>query len=402
VSGLSVWMHGRHVGALSRRRDELTFAYTPEARELGAGRPLLSVSMPTRPRVYRGRVPHAFFNGLLPEGEARRMIAYDFGVDERDVFGLLGAIGRDCAGALVIIPEGEEPGLEGPPEPVTDAEIAERIRQLRFSPLGVDERIRLSLAGVQEKMLLSRLGDAWALPVDGAPSTHILKPAHQLMVDSIANEAFCMRVARHLDLRVAEVQGCDFDGVGALVVERYDRADPGGGRPVIRLHQEDFCQAHALEPNRKYEEAGGPSLRQCAQTLRQWAPGIIDIERLLDLTTLNVILGNADAHAKNLSLLHESDGQIHLAPAYDLMATTHYPTVSTIPGMFVNGVRDVTATTQQDLTHEAVAWGLAPSRAKERIADLLERAPDAAHRAAAEILPPAGLLDELVARASRM
>lgn len=402
MSGLAVWMYGEQIGVLSRQREALSFAYTPEALEAGLDRPLLSVSMPTRPRRYSGAAPHAFFDGLLPEGEARRMIAYDFGVEDGDAFGLLEAIGRDCAGALVIVPDGEAPGEEGAPESITDAEVAERIRSLRTRPLGVDQRVRVSLAGVQEKLLLSRLGEGWGLPVDGAPSTHILKPPHPLLPDVIFNEAFCMRVARHLGVLAANFELTDFEGLPVLVVERYDRSAADEQQRVFRLHQEDFCQAHALDGRRKYEEGGGPSLRQCARMLESWSQEPDQIARLLDIATLNVLVGNADAHAKNLSLLHDRRGGVRLAPAYDLLATIRYPNVDPIPGMFVNGVRDITAITRNDLIHEAVTWGLSREVAADRVEQLLTNAADAITRAASEVGPPGDLVDMLQTRAQTL
>lgn len=157
-----------------------------------------------------------FFDGLLPEGEIRRMIAHDFGLDERDVFGLLEALGRDCAGALVLLPEGEQPLVQGLPEPVSEEEVARRLRELRFHPLGVDQRVRVSLAGMQEKLLLARrTAGGWGLPVDGAPSTHILKPAHPLLPLSIPNEALCLRVARHLGMRAASTFSTRFSSTSS-------------------------------------------------------------------------------------------------------------------------------------------------------------------------------------------
>lgn len=402
MSALAVWMYGRRIGTLTRSRGRLAFAYTEHALDLGLGRPLLSVSMPVRARPWTGSAPHAFFNGLLPEGEPRRMIAHDFGVEDGDVFGMLEALGRDCAGALVVVPQGDEIIPDGRPEPIDDAEVADRIRRLQFAPLGVDRRIRVLLAGTQEKLLLARLRGAWALPVDGAPSTHIVKPAHPLLADSIDNEALCMRLAKHLGVRVAEVEIIEPEGLRAISIVRFDRSVPREDGTVARLHQEDLCQAHSLEPRHKYESAGGPSLRRCARILDQWTRGRPDLERLLDLTLLNVLIGNADAHAKSLALLHDPAGGVTLAPAYDLLSTTHYPAVSRIPGMLVNGREDLDEVTRRDVIAEAVGWGLPAGIAEDRVADLLSRAPDALGRAAEEIGPVLGLVRTIEQRADRL
>ena len=397
-------MYGAKVGDLTRRRSALSFTYSDEALEqFGLGRPLLSVSMPTRPRPYNGAVPSAFFNGLLPEGDARQMIAYDFGVDDSDVLGLLGAIGRDCAGALVIAPNDESPELDGTPEPITDADVAARLGRLGVAPLGVDGKVRASLAGMQRKLLLSRMGNGWGLPVDGAPSTHILKPPHHdaRFPHMIANEALCLRAARHLGVTAAGVEVGSFDGMPVLIIERYDRSRADEEGRVSRLHQEDFCQAAAIDGTRlrKYEEGGGPPLQACARILTDWSLGRDQLEQLLDRVTLNVLVGNGDAHGKNFSLLHDRAGGVRLAPAYDVFSSIWYEAASTVPGMFVNGVRELTAITRADLVSEAVGWGLTADVAGAHVEKILARGEAALVRAADEIECPEGLVDTLSARA---
>lgn len=401
MTALAVWMAGRKIGLLARRRGVYSFVYTPEGLDLGVGRPLLSVSMPTRTGRYSGAVPYAFFDGLLPEGEARRMIAYDFGVDD-DAFDLLSVIGRDCAGAVVIIPEDEEPAADGVPEPISDPEVAERLRRLPFSPLGVDKKVRASLAGRQQKLLLSRFGDGWGLPTNGAPSTHIVKPAsHDVRFpDMVANEALCLRTARHLGVAVTNAVPSEFGGIPVLIVERFDRMADEEGR-MTRLHQEDFCQACGLDGSRdrKYESKGGPALRQCAETLSRWSREPDQLERLLDVTTVNVLVGNADGHGKNLALLHGRNGSVQLAPVYDVFASSWYPEHSTEPGMHINGVGDIRAVTCDDLVAEAVSWGIGPRVAAARVTDLLSRADAAVVKAAAELRSPVALVELLRARA---
>ena len=392
------------IGALDRERHELTFAYTEEALvRIGFGVPLVSVSMTTRPRRYSGVAPHAFFNGLLPEGDAREMIAYDFGIDSSDVLAMLGILGRECAGALVILPAGESPNELGRPERIGEEEVAERLRRLGTHPLGVDGKVRASLAGMQRKLLLSRLDSGWGLPVNGAPSTHILKPPHYdtRFPHMIENEALCLRVALHLGLPVARVEVGAFDGIPVLIVERYDRSPPDDDGRVSRLHQEDFCQASSIDGARvrKYEDGGGPSLAQCATILSDWSHEPDQVEQLLDLMTLNALVGNGDAHGKNLSLLHSAPGQMQLAPAYDVFSTVWYPDADTVPGMFVNGVRDTAAITRGDLIAEGVGWGLPADSAAARVERLAGHAEDAVSRAAGEIACPDELVDLLVSRA---
>ena len=394
VNGLAVWMYGRRIGTLGRERRKLSFSYTREALQLGVGLPLLSVSMPTQARTYRHEVTSAFFEGLLPEGEAREIIAYDFGIRSSDVFALLSALGRDCAGALIVVPEEEAPSAEGLPESITDAEVAERLRNLRSAPLGVDQRVRVSLAGLQGKLLLSRLSNGWGLPIDGAPSTHIIKPPHASFEEMIPNEYLCMRFAHHLGLQVAEVETGEFNELPVLIIRRYDREDDNEGHR-IRIHQEDFCQAHALGAARKYEDKGGPSLRSCAEILKRWARGPEQLYRLLDTASLNVLVGNADAHAKNLSLLHSRSGEITLAPAYDILSTAYYGNVSTTPGMFIDGVRNINAIHRDELVREATVWGLSEKVARERVEDIFAKAKMALEAATEETEPPQKLATSL-------
>jgi serine/threonine-protein kinase HipA len=397
VTRLAVWLDRTVIGHLSSRRGGLEFEYTAEALGHDVGRPLLSVAMPTRTRPYRGATAHAFFDGLLPEGDARRIVAYDLGLDERDVLGLLAALGRDCAGALVLLPPDETPATDAEPERIDAAAIGQRLRSLRFHPLGIDDRVRLSLAGMQEKLLLARVDAEWASPVDGAPSTHILKPAHPLLPDAIVNEALCLRLASILGVAAAPAWIETFDGVSALVIERYDRVMGGDGRTVVRLHQEDLCQALGIDSQRKYEELGGPTLARCADVVRRWGtPG--ELERLLDAVAISVLVGNADAHAKNFALVHGVDGAVGLAPVYDVMSTVHYPRVDDVAGMRVNGVRSISATTRSDLVEEAVAWGIGREQAAERTARLFESAVEALTCAAVDVGAPDELVETLRAR----
>jgi serine/threonine-protein kinase HipA len=229
----------------------------------------------------------------------------------------------------------------------------------------------------------------------------------------VSNEALCMRIAYHLGISAAKVEVGEFDGMQVLIVERYDRSRTDQGK-VVRLHQEDFCQAQGVRSEQKYEDRGGPSLSRCAKLLDQWSQDKDRLERLLDINTLNVIVGNGDAHAKNLSLLYSGGRQMwaSLAPAYDVVSTVWYKTittksgdkraVSTVPGMHVNGVRDINAVTKDDLVQEAVIWGVPQDKADARVSQLLLSAEDAVQRAAGEIEPPGDLVDMLHTRVRKI
>lgn len=382
---LDVWLHGRRVAVVSRQRDRLDLAYTEEAlAEYPLGIPLLSLSLPLVPERYtKGRV-HPFLDGLLPEGEPRRVAAEDFDLLASDTFGLLRALGRDCAGAIVVQPAGDGP----PPEPSTlaaepldDGELEALVANLRSAPLGTSRRVRVSLAGVQEKLVLTRMPDGrWGSPVDGSPTTHLLKPELAEYPATVANEAFCMRTALYLGLPVAHVETMTVGGRPLLVVERFDREIDADGI-VVRFHQEDLAQATGIPPDKKYQEDGGPSLARIASVLQSVAATDAR-DALLRMATLNVVVGNGDAHAKNFSLLHRRSGAVDLAPAYDVLSTLHYGDERL--AMYVDDVRRIQRVTGERLMNEAAAWGLARDRAMHVVTDVLERLPEATARAREE------------------
>jgi serine/threonine-protein kinase HipA len=398
VSGLNVWLGETCVGTLRREGKVVTFTFNTSTVADHPASPLISVAMLVRAATWRGAVPEAFFGGLLPEGEIRRMIAHDFKIDSvDDDVAMLEKLGRDCAGALQILPATAMPDPHGESlEPLSEAQVAERLRELRHNPLGVDERVRVSLAGMQEKMVLAADSDGWCLPLGGAPSTHIFKPPHAFLSHSVANEALCMRIAHHADVLTAAVRREWFDDRETLIVNRYDREHVDGR--VKRIHQEDFCQAHALPTHNKYQEIGGPSLKSCADMISNWTGGRESLMRLLDISMVNIAVGNADAHAKNFSLIHHRSGKIELAPAYDIMSTLFYPQVSKTLGMYVNSVTSVENVTLADLRAEAIGWGLPADDVDERIDAVVTQLPAALNAAADEVDPPEELADWLSQR----
>ncbi|MGH8980128.1 MAG: HipA domain-containing protein [Acidimicrobiales bacterium] len=400
---LFVWLQGDHVATLERRRGVLRLAYTETARNRwGLGYPLVSVSLPIALRPHHGRVVERFFDGLLPEGQLRRTLAYDFRIAETDTFGLLRELGRDCAGALVLTPEPAPPSSTTlGAAPVGDDEIAGRIENLPMFPLGADDFVRVSLAGMQHKLLLVRTGRGWALPV-GAPSTHIVKPAIAQFPGSVENEAFCMRLARHAGLRAATVDVERFGGKSVLVVERFDRILlPGGG--VRRMHQEDLVQALGIDAGRKYESSGGPSLRQVAKLLSDWRAPAAEVCDLLRTIAYVVAVGDADHHAKNITIVHGDDGAIGLAPLYDVMCTRSYPAVTVTPAMFVNGKRDIDRVHADDLIAEGTAWGLAEDVATSAVTGVLAALPEAIEATVRECAwSPVRQVDALRSRAGSL
>lgn len=375
---LAVWLYGERVAVIDRERERPRLVYTSEALgRYALGTPLLSLSLPVGNRRYPQGIVRPFLDGLLPEGESRKSIARDVGVRPNDTYGLIRELGRDCAGAVVIQPAEDSP----PPRPTTATakrlgpeEIDALVRDLRSAPLGAGGRVRISLAGIQEKLVLTRMPDgSWGRPVDGTPSTHILKPEIAAYPQTVENEAFCMRVAKQLGLDVAAVETTEIAGRKLIVVERYDRVVSADGS-VERIHQEDFCQATGIAPEAKYEEDGGPSLQRIAGILQSVA-ALDSLEKLLQAVTLNVLLGNGDAHGKNLSLLHHASGALALTPLYDLMCTLYYGDDRL--SMYIDNVQRTSRVTGQGIANEAVGWGLSRDRAMATIGNLLDKAPAA-------------------------
>jgi serine/threonine-protein kinase HipA len=381
---LAAWIYDTKVAAITNERRRLRLEYTPAARQaFPGGTPLLSLTLPLTDQRYANSLVRSFLDGLLPEGEARRAVADDLGLVADDTFGLIAALGRDCAGAVVILDEdAPAPASQrvGTAEPISDEELVSLVVNLRNAPLGIDPRVRLSLAGVQEKLLLTKLPHgSWGRPVDGTPSTHLLKPEIRGFPNTVENEAFCMRFAKHLGLRVADVETAEIGGRKLLIVARYDREVAESGE-VRRIHQEDFCQATGTPPKNKYQEDAGPSLKTIAKILLGLDPQ--SVVRLLQAMTVHVLVGNGDAHAKNYSVLHQRSGSVSLAPLYDVMSTLHYGDDRL--AMYVDDVQRTNRVSGDRLVAEAVSWGLPRRTAAEIIANLLEDAGPACKTAAEE------------------
>lgn len=390
---LAVWLYGTRVAVIDQERPgQPRLTYTPEALSLyEPGTPLLSLTLPVRPQRYPQGVVKAFLDGLLPEGDTRRVIADDLGLRANDTFALIRALGRDCAGAVVIQPDefpAPPPSTTTSAEPLTDEEVADLVANLKNVPLGVSGRVRVSLAGVQQKLLLTKLPDGrWGSPVDGTPSTHILKPEIRDLPKTVENEAFCMRFARNLGLPTAQVETATMRNINVIVVARYDRVIEVNGE-VERIHQEDFCQATGNAPDKKYQEEGGPSLRNIAAILSTTDPD--SLPNLLRALVVHILVGNGDAHAKNFSLLHLTSGALRLAPLYDIMSTLHYG--DNRLAMYVDEVRKTNRVTTTRIVNEASSWKMSRTRAEEVVADLLAKVPEAAD--AAQTDTP-GLPDEI-------
>lgn len=326
---LSVFLGDRLVGVLSHpgpRR--FGFQYSADVIEEWDGSPVLSASLPVREAPFSNAACKPYFEGLLPEGTVRETLERQFRVAPGDGFRLLREIGRECAGAVIVLPdEAESPEHSfASVDWLTDAELAKRISELAAHPLGVElDGPRLSLGGVQDKLVVVRdAAGRIGLPVGGAPSTHIIKPGHAGYEDIVANEAFCLMTVRSTGLDAANASVLDVAGRPVLLVERFDRTLDGTMR-VRRLHQEDMCQALGVLPVSKYESDGGPGLAAIAEGIRGTSSRVAsDLATFMRYVAANFLLGNSDAHAKNFAFLYQATSEARLAPLYDVVSTEMY------------------------------------------------------------------------------
>lgn len=360
---LAVHLHGARIGTLRRgTATDYTFEYAPAVvEEAGAGAIVLSHSLPARPEPYGPIETRIFFEGLLPERARREELARELRLDANDGYAVLTAIGRDCAGAIVIAPE-EDPAPNGEPvEWLDDEELSELVEQLPRRPLGISRRelkMRLSLAGVQRKLVLVRdESGRFGVPTAATPSTHLVKPEYEHEFPSLAhNEMFCMSVARRLGLPTAETELTSIADRTCLVSRRFDRVDAGG--ETVRLHQEDLCQALAVPTNLKYQSELGPGFARFRALLDEIGRGV-DVRTLVRTAVMNFVLGNNDAHGKNFAILFAETGR-RLAPLYDVVSTAVYDLDDEL-AMAIGDAFDPDAVRMADWLDMSADCDLAPS-----------------------------------------
>lgn len=335
---LIVHLKGKRIGFIEFDHDANSREFSYDAAYLASsGARPISLSLPLREKPFNSWETRLFFENLLPPVIVRRRLEKIIHHDADNYFAFLKTLGGDCAGAIALYPEDVDPtGHDDVLRELSEDEADEIFRALPMSPLlqGVVDNYRISVAGAQDKLVIRLRDGRISLPLYGAASTHIVKPEMARCVDSVENECFCQRLATAVGLSAAGSLIVPVKGRRYYVTERYDRKIVGGR--VERYLQEDFCQAMSVDSERKYQIDGGPGAAQCFRFLREHSFGLADQMRFVDFYLYNFLIGNADAHAKNFSLLY-TDGRPSVAPLYDAMSTLVYPQVYNTMAMEIGG-----------------------------------------------------------------
>ena len=326
---LGIFLNGRLVGRITKQPGgAIDFTYHDSWLTWENALPV-SLSLPLREDRYTGRAVTAVFDNLLPDNEdIRRRLAARVKAEGDDAYSLLTAIGRDCVGALQFLPEGTEPGPVGQVEgrSLSDEEIAAILGDLNRTPLGVDHEgeFRISIAGAQEKTALLFWQNRWNIPHRSTATTHILKPQIGMrgnidLSQSVENEHLCMKLTGALGLPTARTEIHDFGDRRVLVVERFDRRWTGDQR-LLRLPQEDCCQALSVPPSAKYQADGGPSIVTILELLKGSDDPERDRKNFMKTQIVFWLLGAIDGHAKNFSIFLSPGGRFSMTPLYDVMS----------------------------------------------------------------------------------
>ena len=397
-SRLPVFFEQRLVGTIAVDKEGPSFTYDADWIKLRGAFPI-SITMPLQSARIAPEVFLPWAANLLPENEQLATLGQLLGMAASDVIGLLSAIGRDTAGALSI----GQPGRTGSVQwrPLRSPEELERvIDELPQKPFLVgDEGVSMSLAGAQTKVGVALDAEGHiCIPMNGSPSTHILKPDAPRLRGGVQNEAFCLQLAKRIGIATSQVTTGKAGNRTYLLVKRYDRTEVDGR--WRRLHQEDFCQALCKPPSAKYEanQTGirGPTLKDMFDVTRRHMT-TIDILRLLDMVVLNAIACNTDAHAKNYSILIRGNGAT-LAPIYDVMCGEVWENVTKNLAQKIAGTNRGDHLKGSHWARFARECGLNPKQVIERIAELAKLliSEAAAAEAAVAALPAGGhpILDQ--------
>lgn len=337
---LDLWMNGYKVGTWSIEAGVDVLQYDRQWLHNAALRRPLSLSLPFTPGnlPHKGEAVRFYFENLLPDHqEVRERVARRYKLKTADTYDLLREVGRDCVGALQILPAGELPSSEQRVvfAPLNASQVAAHIRSIAHAgPVGrqADDQapFRISIAGAQDKTALIYWKGQWGLPQGATPSTHILKPALGVtggeqvdMSDSVENEWLCAQILAAYGIPVADCDILTFEDQKVLCVKRFDRREWQGDQ-LMRLPQEDMCQATGTSPAQKYEVDGGPGIEAIMKLLDSSLERTLDRYHFFMSQLLFWMLAAIDGHAKNFSLFIKPEGRYEMTPLYDVISVHPY------------------------------------------------------------------------------
>lgn len=396
---LNIWLNGTPVGYWDARPGQHSLTYFEEWLSDEDSRPL-SLSLPFKPNnePYRGALVQNYFDNLLPDSVSiRHRIAQHFKTDGIEPYQLLAAVGRDCVGAIQLLPEDESPSdlfrIDG--SPLNEAQVAALLRNaVSVRPLGQIEDhsdLRLSIAGAQEKSALLWHQNQWQRPAGSTPTTHILKLPLGLvgamradMFTSVENEWLCSKIMQGFELPVANCDIAQFEDMKVLVVERFDRRLAEDGSWIVRLPQEDFCQATGTSPDKKYQSDGGPGITDIMKILFGSGQSHQDRFNFFKTQLVFWLLAATDGHAKNFSIFHRPGNQFQATPLYDILSAhpviggkkNHIAPQKAKLAMAVRGSENYYLLSQIQRRHwinHAKIVGLGAAAAEQMIGDVLDK-----------------------------
>lgn len=385
---LKVLLTGKEIGEVTQRANgSYRFEYLPEWQRNPRHIPI-SRSMPLQQQRHGVRPITNFMWGLLPDNE--RILdawAKRFQVSARNPFALLAAVGEDCPGAVQLVAPGVELAGRENVKRLTRKELGARMLALKNDPGAgrlAEDTGQFSLAGAQAKTALYKIKNSWGVPQGRTPTTHIFKPETGRIRHIASNEHFCLELARRLDLPAA-ISVVDVLGdVPVIIVERYDRIRRPQG--VFRVHQEDMCQALGVNPLRKYQSEGGPTIKHIMALLLDSANPNVDRDRFIRAQALNYVIAGTDAHARNYSIVYAPGGAFRLAPLYDIISDLPYAVDrrESSLAMGIGGHRVLKDIIPRHWEALAADVGFDAGQAIGHVRDIVARAPDEASALVAE------------------
>ena len=339
-NSLKVFLNDKHIGILEKDGNGgVIFQYSTNADRI------LSLSLPIQNEPFDNKKCRGFFNGLLPESEHTRIaIGKKYGINPKNDFSILRAIGYDCAGAVSFFDSSDkqtpskylQETYEIDYTPLSEDALEKFINELPQKPLATGvEDMRLSLAGAQDKTSVIVVDGQIGIPKSNVPTSHILKPAINRFNETIENEFICIKTAEKLGIKVPDVKIGYANKTKYFLIQRYDREIINN--KIKRIHQEDFCQASNIPSAYKYQAEGGVDFKRCFEILRTASQPAVSINRFIQLVIFNYLIGNNYAHGKNFSILHYDTGEIKFAPAYDILCSQVYPELSNKMAMKIGG-----------------------------------------------------------------